>query len=177
MLFIKFVRRVLRAYYRMQVKLTFQKANVDLKSTFFGAEVLGPFVVICLSLLSIGNGSSISGRLYINALGGVQIARCCHIAQGLTIYSHNHNWRSEKSIPYDEKEILRPVKIGDAVWIGANVTIALGSSIGNGVIVSSGSVVFGEVPDCAIVRGTPASVIGYRDQEIFQKLYAEGKMV
>lgn len=167
----------MRIYYRIQVKSTFQKANVDLKRTVFGADVPGPFTVVCPAKLYIGDGSSISGRMYINALGGVRIGRCCHIAQGLTIYSHNHNWRSEKSIPYDEKEILRPVIIGDAVWVGANVTIAPGSTIGNGAIVSSGSVVFGEVPDCAIVRGNPAKVIGYRDKEIFQKLYAEGKMV
>jgi len=107
--------------------------------------------------------------------GGVRIGKFCHIAKGLTIYSHNHNWHSNEFIPYDNKDIKRPVEIGDCVWIGCNVTIAPGSQIGDGVIISSGSVVFGEIPRCAIIRGNPAQVIGYRDIDTFDKLYKEGK--
>lgn len=105
----------------------------------------------------------------------MKIGKYCHIAKGLTIYSHNHNWRSKEYIPYDKENIMKPVSIGDCVWIGCNVTISPGTSIGNGVIISSGSVVFGEIPDCAIVRGNPAQIIGYRDKATFDKLYAENK--
>lgn len=108
-------------------------------------------------------------------MGGVKIGKYCHIAKGLTIYSHNHNWKSEDYIPYDASDIKKPVKIGDCVWIGANVTIAPGADIENGVIISSGAVVFGHVPRCAIIRGNPAEVIGYRNQEIYDKLEAEGR--
>lgn len=108
--------------------------------------------------------------------GGVKMGKFCHIAKGLTIYSHNHNFKSEEFIPYDNQELLQPVEIGDAVWIGANVTIARGVKIGHGVVISSGSVVFGKVPDCAIVRGNPAEIVKYRDKEIFWKLYKEGKL-
>lgn len=125
--------------------------------------------------LSVGYKTVISGDLFINAMGGVRIGKFCHIAKGLTIYSHNHNWHSNEFIPYDNKDIKRPVEIGDCVWIGCNVTIAPGSQIGDGVIISSGSVVFGEIPRCAIIRGNPAQIIGYRDIEMFDKLYKEGK--
>lgn len=107
--------------------------------------------------------------------GGVKIGKYCHIAKGLTIYSHNHNWRSKEYIPYDKENIMKPVSVGDCVWIGCNVTIAPGARIGNGVIISSGSVVFGEIPDCAIVRGNPAIIVGYRDKVTFDKLYVENK--
>ena len=70
---------------------------------------------------------------------------------------------------------MRPVSIGDCVWIGANVTIAPGAKIGDGVIISSGAVVFGEIPSCAIIRGNPAVIIGYRDRAVFEKLYSENK--
>ncbi len=106
---------------------------------------------------------------------GVEIGKYCHIAKGLTIYSHNHNWKSEEYIPYDDANIKKPVVIGDCVWIGCNVTIAPGAKIGDGVIISSGAVVFGEIPPCAIVRGNPAEVIGYRDKDVFRKLYADRK--
>ena len=125
--------------------------------------------------LIIGDKTVISGDLFINALGGVEIGKYCHIAKGLTIYSHNHNWKSTLSIPYDGTNIKKPVTIGDCVWIGCNVTIAPGAKIGDGVIVSSGSVVFGEIPRCAIIRGNPAQIIGYSDIDTFDKLYKEGK--
>ena len=64
---------------------------------------------------------------------GVEIGKYCHIAKGLTIYSHNHNWKSEEYIPYDDANIKKPVVIGDCVWIGCNVTIAPGAKIGDGV--------------------------------------------
>ncbi len=43
------------------------------------------------------------------------------------------------------------------------------------MIISSGSVVFGNIPRCAIIRGNPAEVIGYRDVKVFDKLFGEGK--
>lgn len=123
----------------------------------------------------MGYKTVISGDLFKNAWGG-QIGKYCHIAKGLTIYSHNHNWKSSKAIPYDDTEIKKPVRIGDCVWLGCNVTIAPGAQIGDGVIISSGSVVFGEIPRCAIIRGNPAQVIGYRDIKTFDKAYKEEKI-
>ena len=71
--------------------------------------------------------------------------------------------------------IMKPVCIGDCVWIGCNVTIAPGAQIGDGCIVSSGSVVFGKIPAHSVIRGNPAIVIGSRDVKTFKKLYSEGK--
>ena len=107
----------------------------------------------------------------------MKIGKYCHIAKGLTIYSHNHNWKSEEYIPYDATDIIKPVKIGDCVWIGANVTIAPGVEIENGVIISSGAVVFGHIPRCAIIRGNPAEVIGYRDKDVYDMLEIAGKFM
>lgn len=146
----------------------------------FDHVILGPefdkrFEVRHPQNLKVGYKTVMSGDLFINAMGGVEIGKYCHIAKGLTIYSHNHNWKSEEYIPYDDANIKKPVVIGDCVWIGCNVTIAPGAKIGDGVIISSGAVVFGEIPPCAIVRGNPAEVIGYREKDVFGKLYTEGR--
>lgn len=123
----------------------------------------------------IDSTSHLKSGTFIECSGGVSIGKYFHVGRGLTVFSTNHNWRSRDLIPYDEKDIRRRVMIGDAVWCGANVTIAPGATVGNGAILSTGAVIFGNIPECAIVRGNPAQVIGYRDIELFKKLSREGR--
>ena len=56
-------------------------------------------------------------------------------------------------------EKIKPVVIGDHVWIGAKAMIMKGVTIGNGVIVAAGAVVTKDVPENCIVAGVPAKVI------------------
>ena len=58
---------------------------------------------------------------------------------------------------------------------GQDVTISGNVTIGDGAIVSIGSVVVKDVPRCAIVGGNPAKVIKYRDIEHYEQLVAEEK--
>ncbi|MGE4444669.1 MAG: DapH/DapD/GlmU-related protein [Candidatus Altimarinota bacterium] len=169
------ISKIRRVFYKFYNKALFKKVNCNINNLCIGPEFNRNFNIFHPNKLYIGNNTVINGDCTINALGTVRIGKYCHIAKGLTIYSHNHNFKSEKFIPYDNKEILKSVEIGDAVWIGANVTIAPGSKIGEGVIVSAGSVVFGDIPDYAIIRGNPAKIIKYRDIETFLKLKNEKK--
>lgn len=57
---------------------------------------------------------------------------------------------------------LRPIKIGNDVWIGANVLILDGVKIGNGAILGAGAVITKNIPDYAIAVGVPAKVVKYR---------------
>lgn len=52
-----------------------------------------------------------------------------------------------------------PIVIGRNVWIGANVTILKGVSVGDHAIVAAASVVTKDVPADAIVVGSPARVV------------------
>jgi maltose O-acetyltransferase len=45
------------------------------------------------------------------------------------------------------------------VWVGGNVTILAGITIGNGCVVGAGSVVTRDVEDYSVVVGNPARVI------------------
>jgi acetyltransferase-like isoleucine patch superfamily enzyme len=53
----------------------------------------------------------------------------------------------------------KPIHIGKKVWLGANVTILQGVTIGENAIVAAGAVVTKDVPANAIVGGVPAKVI------------------
>jgi len=54
------------------------------------------------------------------------------------------------------------ITIKNDVWIGLNVTILDGVTIGNGAIVAAGAVVTKNIPDYAIYGGVPAKLIKYR---------------
>jgi acetyltransferase-like isoleucine patch superfamily enzyme len=55
--------------------------------------------------------------------------------------------------------ICKPVKIGNGVWIGANVTILPGVTVGENAVIAAGAVVTKDVPANSIVGGNPARVI------------------
>jgi acetyltransferase-like isoleucine patch superfamily enzyme len=72
-------------------------------------------------------------------------------------------------------DVMCPVVIEDFVWLGARVTILPGVRIGEGAIVQMGAVVTKDVPPYAVVGGSPAKILKYRDQARFEQLKANGK--
>ncbi len=52
-----------------------------------------------------------------------------------------------------------PIVIEDDVWLGANVTVLPGVTIGAGSVVAAGAVVTAHVPPSVIVGGVPAKVL------------------
>jgi acetyltransferase-like isoleucine patch superfamily enzyme len=60
--------------------------------------------------------------------------------------------------------VIKPVHVGFGADIGTNATILPGVHIGAHSIVGAGSVVTHDVPDYAIVAGTPAKVLRYRNE-------------
>ncbi|MFE4242754.1 acyltransferase [Peribacillus butanolivorans] len=63
---------------------------------------------------------------------------------------------------------LGEVVIGDEVLIGANSTILPGLTIGNGSIVSAGTLVHKDVPEGAFVGGNPMKII-YTKEEMLNR--------
>jgi acetyltransferase-like isoleucine patch superfamily enzyme len=57
------------------------------------------------------------------------------------------------------------IVLEDDVWLGANVVVLDGVTIGRGAIVGAGAVVTQSIPPYAIAGGVPARVIRYRTPE------------
>lgn len=114
-----------------------------------------------------------NGRLCCE--GGLEIGSYTRIGLGVLIVTSNHNYKSDKFIPFDEYDYKQKVVIGKNCWLGARVTVCPGVRIEEGAIVATGSVVTKSVPRCAIVGGNPAKIIGFRDIDIYNKLEKEGK--
>lgn len=56
-------------------------------------------------------------------------------------------------------EKVRPIAIGDNVWIGSRSLILPGTTIGEGSVVSAASVVRGDIPPYTLVAGNPARTV------------------
>lgn len=162
-------RKLLRAY-NLRI---FRKCEVDISKIVIGPDYPHTFVLNFPQRIKIGKKCVFNGQLYINAQGGVSFGEYCHIGKGLTIFSSNHNWRSDSLLPYDSNIILKRVAIGNAVWIGTNVTILPGVTIGDAAIVAAGAVVVKDVESGSVVGGNPAIEVAKRDKELTAKLLTE----
>lgn len=115
---------------------------------------------ICYDV-SVGDNSGIG----INSIipNGVTIGKNVMMGQDCYMYTTNHE-HSKTDIPMCQQGMteLRPITIGNDVWIGARVIILPGVTIGNGAIIGAGAVVTKDVPDYAVAVGNPAKVIKTR---------------
>ncbi len=104
----------------------------------------------------------------------LNIGRYCSLANNITfMMDMNHDYRRVcqgriTGVPYKRPEFSRrkgQIAIMNDVWIGENVTILGGVTVGNGAVVAANSVVTKDVPSYAIVAGNPARIVGYRFEE------------
>ena len=95
-----------------------------------------------------------SNGLYINATNGINIAKNVMIASGVKLISANHDFKNR-----NQHVKSNPIDIEENVWLGANVIILPGVTIGENSIVGAGSVVTKDVPENVVVAGNPAKFI------------------
>ena len=56
-------------------------------------------------------------------------------------------------------EQAKPISIGENTWLGANVTVLPGVSIGKQCVVGAGTLVTHDIPDNSLVLGSPGKVV------------------
>ncbi len=88
------------------------------------------------------------------------------IAEGLTIHTGNHarvvgRFVSDITDKDKPEGFDSDVIIENDVWIGSNVTLLAGISVGRGATIAAGAVVNKDVPPYCIVGGVPAKVLKY----------------
>ncbi len=68
-------------------------------------------------------------------------------------------------------EFAKPISVGDSVWFGAGVHVMPGVTIGNNVVIGSGSVVTKDIPDGVVAVGNPCRVLRQITDEDRNKQY------
>jgi acetyltransferase-like isoleucine patch superfamily enzyme len=113
--------------------------------------------------LILGDDVDISLDVLVLTSGGVQIGSRTLIGYRSQILSANHAIPHMRGRIFDAGYSEKKVTIGSDVWIGANVIILPGVSIGDGAVIAAGSVVTKSVDSFAIVGGNPARLIRLRE--------------
>jgi acetyltransferase-like isoleucine patch superfamily enzyme len=132
--------------------------------------------------LIIGASSSFNGmRIHNDGVAKrtpratVRIGRHFHSGKGCIIRTSDHDF--SRGYPMVNGAISgyksADVTIGDYVWIGDDVLIMKGVTIGHGAIIQARSVVVSDIPPLAIAGGHPCRVFSQRDSgeyEFFKSL-------
>ncbi len=110
--------------------------------------------------LRLGRNVSMHYWSYFSAEGGLSIGNDVAIGHFCNILTTNHDF-SDATLPIKEQTLIhRPVTICDDVWIGSNVTILAGVSIGPRTVIAAGAVVNQSFPEGGVViGGVPARVL------------------
>ncbi|MFN1140909.1 acyltransferase [Serratia quinivorans] len=131
------------------------------------------FLTIVNNKTMLGNNFNSNG-LTVVGKGGVVIGDNFHCGFGCVIITENHN-HNGTAIPYDHTYVIKDTHIGDNVWLGINVIILPGVTVGEGAIIQAGSVVVKDIQPYAIAGGHPATPFSQRNVEHYLQLKAEGK--
>jgi acetyltransferase-like isoleucine patch superfamily enzyme len=108
-----------------------------------------------------GRNIHLGQRIFINSgckfqdQGGVTIGDDCLIGHNTVLATLNHDLAPSRRADMHPA----PVVIGRNVWIGSNVTVLPGVTIGDNAVVAAASVVTKDVPENTIVVGSPARVV------------------
>lgn len=110
--------------------------------------------------IEIGENCRIHGTC-IHAYNYIKIGNNCLIAANTQIIDGNGH---QLCMDHPENRLTlsdegREIIIEDNVWIGANTIILGGTHIGQGAVISAGSVVKGNIPPKSIYGGNPAKLI------------------
>lgn len=127
----------------------------------------------------IGNRTFIGSGTKLISISKIHIGSDVIISWGCTIYDHNSHsiyWNHRKNDVLDLISSYRensnqienkdwsnvkskPIKICDKAWIGFDVVILKGVTIGEGAVVAARSVVTKDVPPYTVVAGNPARIV------------------
>jgi acetyltransferase-like isoleucine patch superfamily enzyme len=133
----------------------------ELLSQITGSEIDESTTLFPPLHINYGKNTRIGKNVFINFdcvfldLGGITIEDNVFIAPKVSILSEGHPINPEQR----HSLVPQAVHLKKNAWIGANVSILPGVTIGENSVVAAGAVVSKNVPDNTVVGGIPAKII------------------
>lgn len=129
----------------------YKNATLNVQNTFF-IHSSCDIMVFENAKLSLGSG-------YINRYCKIRCYTSISIGQNVAISENFNIWDSDAHEILDNGNATAPIVIGNKVWIGTNVTVLKGVTIGDGAVIAAGSLVNKDIPANCLAGGVPAKVI------------------
>jgi len=118
-----------------------------------------PNVSIRGPMLKIGDRVRLEHRVMISSLKSVVLEDDVLIASGCYISDNSHSIDPEGESYAAQPSVASPTRIGRGAWLGQNVCVLAGATIGERSVIGAGSVVKGEIPPYSMAVGSPARVV------------------
>ncbi len=118
-----------------------------------GQELISDRIVQVGDRCVIGRSSSIVGHFEIVIEDDV------FFGPNVYVTDQNHGVEDPYTPIGRQMAAEKPVRIGSGSWLGANVVVLPGVSIGRQVAVGAGSVVTKDLPDHSVAVGSPARIV------------------
>ena len=108
--------------------------------------------------LILHDGVFINNSCSFNCMERIEIGNGTMMGEGVRFYDHDHVYTAEKIEKW--QWITAPIRVGRDCWIGSNVTILKGVTIGDNTIIGAG---------CLVRKDIPSNSVVYNDENICVK--------
>jgi nodulation protein L len=108
--------------------------------------------------LILHDGVFINNSCSFNCMERIEIGAGTMMGEGVRFYDHDHVYTAEKIEKW--QWTTAPIRVGRDCWIGSNVTILKGVTIGDNTIIGAG---------CLIRNDVPANSVVYNDGNLVVK--------
>ncbi len=109
--------------------------------------------------VTIGDKVYFQHNCHISVHGELTIGDYSIFGEGVSIHDENHIVTAGSDPIGDRGYVIKPITIGNNVWVGAKATILPGVHIGDNAVIGANAVVTRDVPAYTIVGGVPARVL------------------
>jgi acetyltransferase-like isoleucine patch superfamily enzyme len=115
--------------------------------------------------ITVHDNVGINARSFLDGNGGVEIGPNTLLSPGVQCISGNHVFDDRETPIRYQGTAYGKVTIGEDCWLGTNVVVLPGVTIGRGAVIGAGAVVTSDVPEFAVALGIPARVVGERGRK------------
>lgn len=108
--------------------------------------------------LILHDGVFVNNSCSFNCMERIEVGNGTMMGEGVRFYDHDHVYTAEKIEKW--QWTTAPIRVGRDCWIGSNVTILKGVTIGDNTIIGAG---------CLIRNDVPANSVVYNDGNLVVK--------